>query len=279
MKFISDPLLYAIIFVAAIALLLFVLWLLGRIRTNQYYDAIIKYMRQPERDPEALTTWSGISDPDANGVMTSAADYPLEGVSDEIKLTVYGKDKPTLEEFIQNVKFSFSPIFTPPPSDPFEQVRRLTRSQTEPTSKAAQASPNPADLKTYDWLLVFDMTQTDDGYARQTGKEGEPQPYFAVGFNIDPTIKRTHAMGRCPSSGCSCNKTNNYNSNKKDIQVTVTVSVGAVDATLGSKYTISAGESKKLTLSNSSGSLQTLSVGGRNVGDNTYKLAGTWNVS
>src|SRR5215208_1293010 len=120
MRLTDSPLLNIIIIVALIILLLVVLWLLNESRKRKYYEDAIRYILAPERAPVPLTTWGQISAPDANGVMTSKAAATLDGLNDQVQLTLQSKDRPQMEEYTKNVKFRFIPIYTPPPVDIFQ---------------------------------------------------------------------------------------------------------------------------------------------------------------
>jgi len=284
MKLISGPALGVIIFLAVLALLIFIVWLFGEFRKKKYHDQVVEYMQQSERTPVLLTTWGEISDAAENGVMTCRASSDLEGLTDQVQLTLYGKDKSAIESFTQNVKFRFSPIYSQPPADVFQSLRMKTqRTPVAKSSKDTALLSEAIVLEADDLLLEFGM-QIERPPAVSTKKsrvasQNENRPYFAVGFNIDPTIRRIHAVGRCPTPiTCGCNRKNYYYSKEKNIRVTISVTVGEVDATLGSTSIVKAGQSATKSPSNPNGDVKTLSIGGRALNDNTYGLTGTWNV-
>ena len=292
MKIVPGPVLYVIIAIVAIALLLLILWLLGESRRKKYHEDAVRYMLQPERAPVPLATWGAISAPDDNGVMTCSATTSLDGLNDQVEFVLKSKDLPLIEDFTKSVKFRFSPIYTPLPSDPFDSllkalgIRRRSSTQVsneEPGLMKTATSPfaeGPV-LEAHDVLLEFGMPEAMPESKAQEGRRlsaKNGKPYYAVAFNIDPTIRRVHTVGACPTPvTCSCGRRDYYSSTERNISVTVSASVGSVNSILGtSAPTLSAGQSTTLTLSNPEGYRRYFSVGGRSLGDNAYGLVGTW---
>jgi hypothetical protein len=110
--------------------------------------------------------------------------------------------------------------------------------------------------------------------------EGTGKTYYAVAFNIDPTITRDHALGACPTISCPCNGRHYYSTSQINITETVYASAGSVDAVLGAATSVVyTGQEYTLSLYNPAGYYRYSSIGGRNLGNNYYRLTGTWYAS
>ena len=258
---ISSPLLYVIVIVIVIALLFLAVWLLNEIARNRYQNRFVTPMLLPGQVSLSLADWDEISPPGLDGVMVCNGTAPLKGLSDKIQLSVKSKYKPAIEDFTENVKFQFSPIYEPPPTEVFQQlISYLGKSSDSNVEK-------DVILDDHDWLLEFGMQAS----AKDAGNK-----FFAVAFNIDPTITRKHAINTCPEDCTSnCNKKNRYTSKEKNINVKIKVSKGSIDADPGG--IIKTGDSKNVSISNPNNDTKTLKIGGREANKNTYSLTGTWN--
>ncbi len=278
----SSPSLSVIIIVVVIVLLLVALWLLNESRKKQYYDDAMKYILAPERAPVVLTTWETSSGPDPDGVLCWNATATLEGLADEVELVLQSKDELAMKEFVANAKFRFSPIYTRPPVDIFQALRRTAgprgglsrQASSEMTHVAKAGEPAVPVLGPYDLRLDFGPKISE----RSAGRSQADRAYYAVAFNIDPTIYRNHPLGSssCGSS-CSCDRRHSYYTNQTDITATVSALEGSVDASLGWSIPIlSTGQSATLSLYNPDRYWQYLYVHGRSLYSNTYRLTGTW---
>ena len=261
MSTVSSPLLYVIVMVIVIALLFLAVWLLDIIARNRYYKRFVTPMLLPGQVSLSLADWGEISPPGLDGVMVCNGTAPLKGLPDKIQLSVKSKNKAAIEDFTENVKFQFSPIYEAPPTEVFQQlISYLGKSSDSNVEK-------DVILDDHDWLLEFGM--------QASGKDAGNK-FFAVAFNIDPTITRKHAINTCPDDCTSnCNKKNKYTSTEKNINVKIKVSKGSIDANPGG--TIKTGTSKNIPIPNPNGDTKSLTIGGREKDKNTYSLSGTWN--
>lgn len=287
MEITFSPFLLVLILVVVLILVPFLLWLYGEFLKKKYFDHAVDYMLQPERAPQPVTTWTPVSAPDANGVYTSTATAPLDDTNEQIGLEIRCNDLMEYEEFTRNVKVRFSPIYEPPPPDPFDSLLKtlsLKRGlkgdmakQLAVTERVVGKIPVEEDSSEEEvgpeLLLQFgvlNQTRGQYGAAAEERKE-----YYAVAFNIDPTIRREHAINQCPRPRrCKCNVRHTYSSTEANIRVTVAVSVGAVGAATSN---VSAGGTATITIANPTQTTKRMVISGKRAGDNTYRLSGTWN--
>ncbi len=279
MSTVSSLFLYVIVIVIVIALLLLAVWLLNEIARNKYSGNAVKSMLLPGQVPLSLADWEPITSVD--GVFTCNGTAPLEGLSERVQLSVKSKNELAINNFTKSVKFQFNPIYKPLPIDIIQQLLKffgisssLMAEVKISDGEAGSSFIHDSFLTEQDVLLEFGMQAVDNSEAKKK-LVAEPG-YFAVAFNIDPTITRVHEINKCDQNCPSnCNQKNWYCSEVKNIRVTVSASVGSVNSTPGS--IVKTGKSVTVSINNPKKEKKYLSVGGRAKNDNTYSLTGTWN--
>ena len=289
MSTVSSLFLYIIVIVIVIALLLWAVWLLNKIARDRYHNRFVTPMLLPGQTSLTLADWEAISPPGLDGVMMCNGTAPLVGLPDQAQLSLKSKDQSAIVDFTKNVKFQFSPIYEPLPIDIIQKLLKFFGISSSSIAEMRKSDGdtdsslmNDGFLSGQDVLLEFGMQAgsvsgaKEKPSAERTSAAGSK--YFAVAFNIDPTITRVHEIDKCPDDCVSnCNRKNYYSSKEKNIRVTVSVSKGSVKANPGSN--VNTGGSVTVEISNPEGKKKYLSIGGRAQNANTYSLTGTWNAS